>query len=140
MTSTRSAETNSSSSILISILYLVGIIVWPCNFIKHRHRRGRPYVWSQTNIIQYFIVCIWFRSDSNRSLHYFLSVDLPYNRKILKVCGLTLLYLPSRRTFDKRLKTISFDIKERISTMGHLFVSQIMNIAKVDSVYCSLIW
>jgi hypothetical protein len=32
--------------------------------------------------------------------------------------------LPSRRTFDRRLKTISTDIKERIPTMGHLFVSE----------------
>ena len=33
-------------------------------------------------------------------------------------------YLPSRRTFDRRLKTISTDIKERIATMGNLFVSE----------------
>jgi len=32
--------------------------------------------------------------------------------------------LPSRRTFDRRLKTISIDIKERITNMGHLFVSE----------------
>ena len=31
-------------------------------------------------------------------------------------------YLPSRRTFDRRLKTVSEDIRERISTMGNLFV------------------
>ena len=30
--------------------------------------------------------------------------------------------IPSRRTFDRRLKTLSTDIKERISTMGCLFV------------------
>jgi hypothetical protein len=29
-----------------------------------------------------------------------------------------------RRTFDRRLKTISIDIKERIATMGRLFVAQ----------------
>ena len=40
----------------------------------------------------------------------------------MKACGLSVLYLPSRRTFDRRLKTISTDIKERISTMGNLFV------------------
>ena len=33
-------------------------------------------------------------------------------------------YPPSRRTFDRRLKTISTDIKERIATMGNLFVSE----------------
>jgi len=40
----------------------------------------------------------------------------------MKVCGLSSVYLPSRRTFDRRLKTISKDIKERIALMGNLFV------------------
>jgi hypothetical protein len=47
----------------------------------------------------------------------------PYNRKIMKACGLT--SLPNRRrTFDRRLVNISVDIKERISTMGNLFVKE----------------
>jgi Transposase DDE domain len=46
----------------------------------------------------------------------------PYNRKIMKACGLT--SLPDRRTFDRRLSTISTDIKERISTMGNRFVKE----------------
>jgi Transposase DDE domain len=47
----------------------------------------------------------------------------PYNQKVLKACGLT--SLPDRRTFDRRLSTISaVDIKERISTMGNLFVKE----------------
>ena len=41
----------------------------------------------------------------------------------MKACGLSRLPLLScRHTFDRRLKTISIDIKERITTMGHLFV------------------
>lgn len=40
----------------------------------------------------------------------------------MKACGLSVSYLPSRRTFDRRLKTFSTDIKERITTMGNLFV------------------
>ncbi len=44
-----------------------------------------------------------------------------YNRKIAVACGL--IKIPSRRTFDRRLKTISTDIKQRISTMGYLFVA-----------------
>ncbi len=40
----------------------------------------------------------------------------------MKACGLSSAYLPSRRTFDRRLKTISTDIKERIAKMGNLFV------------------
>jgi len=61
--------------------------------------------------------------DSNRALHDFLVIDYyGYNRKILKGCGLT--SLPDRRTFDRRLSTISVDIKEVISTMGNLFVKK----------------
>ena len=98
------------------------MIAWPCNSIKHRHR-GRPYVYSHTVIIRCFIVRIWFRLDSNRSLHHFLSIGLPDNKKIMKACGLSAeSYLPNRRTFDRRLKIFSTDIKERIATMGNLFV------------------
>jgi hypothetical protein len=52
-------------------------------------------------------------------------LDLPYNRRIVKACGLSLSYFPppNRCTFDRRLKTMSTDIKERIATMGNLFVS-----------------
>ncbi|CAN5759178.1 hypothetical protein BH23THE1_BH23THE1_21840 [soil metagenome] len=112
---------NNSSSILISILYIIGLVDTSCNHIKRRHR-GRPYVYSHTTIVRCFIVRIWFRLDSNRSLHHFLSLDLPYNKRVMKACGLSISYLPSRRTFDRRLKTISTDIKERIATTGNLFV------------------
>jgi hypothetical protein len=109
------------SSILISILYLVRLIDWSCNKVKPCHR-GRPFIYSSTIILRCFIVRIWFRLDSNRSLHHFLSTELPYNRKIMKACGLSVSYLPSRRTFDRRLRTIPTDIKERISIVGNLFV------------------
>ena len=107
---------------------MIGLIDWSCDSIKkHRggraRRRGRPYVYSPTIIFRCFIVRIWFRLDSNRSLHHFLCLDLPYNKRIMKACGLSAeLFLPDRRTFDRRLKTVSSDIKERISTMGNLFV------------------
>jgi hypothetical protein len=66
---------------------------------------------------------MWFRLDSNRALHDFLAMDYyPYNRSIMKACGLT--GLPDRRTFDRRLAKISFDIKERIAGMGNLFVKE----------------
>jgi hypothetical protein len=82
-------------------------------------------VYSPTIILRCFIVRIWFRLDSNRSLHHFLCLDLPYNQRIMKVCGLSVSHFPpSRRTFDRRLKTISKDIKERIATIGNLFVSE----------------
>jgi hypothetical protein len=44
----------------------------------------------------------------------------------MKACGLSDVFLPDRRTFDRRLKTVSTDIKERISAMGNLFVSEDM--------------
>jgi hypothetical protein len=40
----------------------------------------------------------------------------------MKACGST--SLPDRRTFDRRLSTISADIKERISAMAVLFVKE----------------
>ena len=98
-------------------MYLVGLIHWPHN---NKLRPGRPYVYSPTVILRCFIVRIWFRLDSNRALHEYLAMDLPYNRKIMKRCGLS--RVPSRRTFDRRLAMISNDIKNRITTMGELFV------------------
>lgn len=63
---------------------------------------------------------MWYRLDSNRALHEYLAMDLSYNRKVMKGCGLS--QIPNRRTFDRRLVTISGDIKNRITTMGELFV------------------
>jgi hypothetical protein len=92
--------------------------------MKRRGRRGRPYVYSPTIILRCFIVRLWFRLDSNNALHEFLELSYPYNKKIMKRCGLT--QIPDRRTFDRRLKTISIDIKERIAIMTHLFVCEKM--------------
>jgi hypothetical protein len=47
-------------------------------------------------------------------------MEMPYNKKIMRGCGLS--RVPSRRTFDRRIATISNDIKNRITTMGELFV------------------
>jgi hypothetical protein len=47
-------------------------------------------------------------------------MDLSYNKQVMKGCGLS--RVPCRRTFDRRLATISNDIKNRITTMGKLFV------------------
>ena len=97
---------------------MIGCIPWP----TAPRKRGRPYVYSPTVILRCFIVRIWFRIDSNNALHIFLNMDCQYNRKLALACGL--VSIPSRRTFDRRLKTISTDIKERISTMGYLFVAE----------------
>lgn len=106
-----------SESILFGILCLIGCIPWPTPAGK---KRGHPYVYSPTVILRCFIVRIWFRIDSNNALHKFLEIDSPYNRKLLVTCGLA--SIPDRRTFDRRLKTISADIKQRIAAMGNLFV------------------
>ena len=99
---------------------MIGLIHWPHND-KRRRGRVRPYIYSPTVILRCFIVRIWFRLDSNRALYQYLAMDLPYNRKVMKACGLSKLPT-SRRTFDKRLTTISGDIKNRILAMGELFV------------------
>jgi hypothetical protein len=76
-----------SESILISILYLIGRLPWP-TFKTSNNSRGRPYVYSPTVILRCFIVRLWFRLDSNNALHEFLEMDYPYNKKIMKACGL----------------------------------------------------
>jgi hypothetical protein len=107
-------------SILFNILYLIGCIPW---HVAPR-KCGRPYIYAPTTVIlRCFIVRIWwFRIDSNNGLHTFLNMDCcQYNRKLAITCGL--VFIPSRRTFDRRLKTMSIDIKQRISTMGYLIVA-----------------
>jgi hypothetical protein len=102
---------------------LIGLIPWSEYRKKKKKKRGRPYAYPPTVILRCFVVRIWLRLDSNRALHNFLATDYyPYNRKIMKACGLT--SLPNRRTFDRRLKTISPDIKERIVAMAALFVKE----------------
>ncbi len=74
-------------------------------------------------ILRCFVVRIWFRIDSNNALHTFLIMDCcQYSSKLAIACGLVSIPC-SRRTFDRRLKTMSTDVKERISTMGCLFVA-----------------
>lgn len=102
---------------------MIGLIRWPHNSRGGEGGgggRGRPYFYSPTVILRCFVVRIWFRLDSNRALHEYLAMEIPYNKKIMKGCGLS--RVPSRRTFDRRLVTISKDIKNRITTMGELFV------------------
>ncbi|HEX5185452.1 MAG TPA: transposase [Nitrososphaeraceae archaeon] len=96
---------------------MIGLLIrWPHN----KPQSGRPYIYSPTVILRCFVVRLWFRLDSNRALHEYLAMDLSYNRKIMKGCGL--YKVPSRRTFDRRLITLSTDIKNRITTMGELFI------------------
>lgn len=99
---------------------MIGLISWSKHDRRKNKKCGRPYVYSSTVILRCFVVRIWFRLDSNRALHEYLAMDLSYNKKVMKGCGLS--KIPCRRTFDRRLATISNDIKNRITTMGKLFV------------------
>jgi hypothetical protein len=100
---------------------LIGQIPWPK--LGKKRRRGRPNVYPPSVILRCFVVRIWLRLDSNRALCDFLAMGYyPYNRRIMKACGLT--SLPDRSTFGRRLSTISADIKERIATMASLFVKE----------------
>ena len=112
---------------------MIGCIPWP----SIPRKRGRPYVYSPTVIVRCFIVRIWFKIDSNNALHTFLSMDCHYNRKLVIACGL--LTIPSRRKFDRRLKTMSPDIKERIATMGHLFVAEGMTNSPITAIDSTLL-
>lgn len=119
-----------SESFLIGILCLIGLI--PCP--KPVKKRGRPYVYSPTVMVRCFIVRLWLRLPSNNLLHQYFSLDIAYNRRVMKGCGLD--RLPDRRTFDRRFKVISFDIKTRIDAMGLLFINEVLIdscVAAVDS-------
>ena len=65
-------------------------------------------------------------------------MDCQYTHKLALACGL--IKIPSsRRTFDRRLKTISIDIKQRISTMGRLFVIEGLVDASITAIDSNLI-
>jgi hypothetical protein len=84
-------------------------VPWPA---APKRKRGRPYVYSPTVILRCFIVRLWFRIDSNNTLHTFLIMDCKYNLKLALACGL--ITIPGRCTFDRRLKTMS-----KISKKGY---------------------
>ncbi len=115
---------------------MIGCIPWPS---LPRRKRGRPFVYSPTVILRCFIVRLWFRIDSNNALHTFLIMDCQYNHKLAVACDL--VSIPSsRRTFDRRLKTMSTDIKQRISIIGCLFVVEglvDLSITAIDSTHKS---
>ncbi len=86
----------SSDSILLRILFLIGVIPWA----KPLKKRGKPYYYSPTVMVRCFIVRVWLRIPSNNVLHQYFSIDMPYNRRVMESCGLD--RLPDRRTFDRR--------------------------------------
>ena len=104
-----------SEFILIGILCLIGLIPWPKPLMK----KGNPY-YSSTVMVRCFIVRVWLRIPSNNALHEYFSIDMQYNTRVMKSHGLD--RLSNRRTFNRRFKTISIDIRSRIDAVGILFI------------------
>ncbi len=123
----------NSDSILLHILFLIGMIPWP----KPNRKRSKLFCYSPTAILRCFIVRVWVRIPSNNALHQYFCMDMPYNRKVMKACGLD--RLPDRRTLDRRFKLISFDIKARIDAIGLLFINGGLIDSCVASVDSSLL-
>lgn len=102
---------------LLRLLRLVDSIPWP----KPPKRRGRPYIYPFSVMLKCFIVMVWHRIESNRGLHAFLAMDKPYQRAVREACGLgDGGRMPSRRTFDRRLKAMPPILKESIRLMARL--------------------
>ncbi len=96
------------------------MIRWP----RPSKKRGRPYVYSPLVMLRCFVVRLWFRIPSDNALHAFflLTAENPYNRRVMAACGLD--RVPDRRTFDRRFRGASSDVRSRIDSMGHLFVDE----------------
>ena len=123
----------SSDSILLRILFLIDVIPWS----KPNRKKGRPFYYSPTVMVRCFIVRVWIRIPGNNVLHEYFSIDMPYNRKVMKACGLD--RLPDRRTFDRRFKAVSIDIRSRIGAMGMLFIKDGLVDPAIVSVDSSLL-
>ena len=96
------------------------MIRWP----RPSKKRGRPYVYSPLVMLRCFVVRLWFRMPSSNALHAFflLTAENPYNRRVMAACGLE--RIPPRRTFDRRFRRVSSDVRSRIDSMGRLFVDE----------------
>jgi Transposase DDE domain len=121
-----------SEFFLIGILHLIGLLSLYTDADK---KRGRPYVYPTTVMVRCFVVRIWLRIPSNNCLYHYFSIDMPYNRKVTKSCGLDTL--PDRRTFDRRFKVLP--IGSITYTMGKRFVTDNMIDRKIVSVDSSMI-
>ncbi len=103
-----------SGSILLGILRLIGLL---CLYKDVDKKRGHQYIYPTTVMLRCFVVRIWLRIPSNNCLHQYFEIDMPYNQKAMRACGLDVL--PDRRTFDRRFKVLP--IKQAIAKMGNAF-------------------
>jgi hypothetical protein len=122
-----------TKSILIGILYLIGLLSLYND--ADQIKRGRPYVYPTTVILRCFVVRIWLRIPSNNCLHHYFEINLYYNRKVMRACGL--YTLPDRRTFDRRFKMIP--IQHIIDTIGARFLAECLPDVSIVSVDSSMI-
>jgi hypothetical protein len=104
-----------SESILLGILHLIGLLCL-CN--DDDKKRGHPYIYPTAVMLRCCVVRIWMRIPSVNALHYYLSIDDIYHRRICNACGLD--NLPDRRTFDRRFKVLP--VRKIISKMGNIFL------------------
>jgi hypothetical protein len=82
---------------------MVALIPWPKS--DRKRGRGRPFATYPLAVILkcFFVVRMWLRLDSSRTLIGFVDIDhYPYDGKIMKACRLT--SPPDRRTFDRFVK------------------------------------
>lgn len=89
--------------------------MWTIPWPSPPPRRGRPHVYTFPVILKCFIVRVWQRIDSTRSLHAFLTKEKPYNRTVRRACLDD--SIPSRRTLDLRFKAIPPMLKRPIRVM-----------------------
>lgn len=128
----RSFSKIKTDSMLIGILHLIGLL---CLYTDNDKKRGHPYVYPTTVILRCCVVRIWMRIPSVNSLHYYLSIDDAYHRRVCNACGLD--NLPDRRTFDRRFKVLP--IRNVIARMGNVFFLEGLVDATTASVDSSLL-
>lgn len=97
-------------------------------------RRGRPYIYAPKVLVKAFMVMVYFRLESYRSLSRFLV----NHQEFREACGLTKT-IPSYRTLSRRLKTLDdvvWSCAYQIITLlvKHHVVS--FNILTTDSSLC----
>ena len=75
-------------------------------------------------MLRCFVVRLWLRIPSDNALlsFFLLSVDNRYNARVMAACGLD--RVPDRRTFDRRFRGVSSDVRSRIDSMGCQFVEE----------------
>ena len=117
MVSQKDFDNIPRGSILLGILYLIGILALGKE--NQASKRGRPYVFSKRTMLCCYVVMLWKRRGSVRSLHWFLSQDLDDSIEIRKACGID--KVPDRRTFDRRFKALP--LEDVVAAIGRCFIT-----------------